>query len=174
MINKHLYLPTHEITPQTMAVLPQRDKYGNTGSYVIEDQAEYFIKDPPSKVIDKACKFFGSSLRGRQEGTRAISDLTHKAPISIDPASGMYFFPTSSPVNPKCSWIAHTHISKMYEAPNRCTKVVFKNGKSITLDVSLGSMENQVNRTAQFRYMLENRINSLMNETRTTVVKLKK
>lgn len=171
MDKKHLYLPTHEITPQTMAVLPRLDKYGNPGSYIIEEQEEYYVNSAPSKVIDQACKFFGSSLKGRQEGTRAISELTHKAPISIDPASGMYFFPTTSPTNPKCSWIAHTHISKMYEAPNRCTKVVFKNGKSIILEVSLGSMENQVNRTAQFRYILENRIQSIMNQKNSTFFK---
>lgn len=152
------YVNSHEITPHTLAIIPQHNEEGKMISYVIEEQEEFYVSRSPSKIVDEACKFFGSSLRGRQEGTRAISDLTHKAPISIDPASGMYFFPTSSPISPNCSWIAHTHIQKILPAPQAQTKVVFKNGKSIVLDISIGSMENQVNRTAQFRYLLDNRI----------------
>lgn len=152
---------SYEITPLTMAILARHDEYGNTTSYVLEEQEEFYVKTTPSKVIDFACRFFGASLKGRQEGTRAIADLTHKVPISIDPSSGMYFFPTFSPANPKCSWIAHTHLSKIQEAENQCTEVVFKNGKRVILDVSFGSMMNQVNRTAQFRYKLDNRMKEL-------------
>lgn len=38
------------------------------------------------------------------------------------------------------------------------TELEFKNGRSIVLDVSYGSILNQIQRTAQFRYSLENRI----------------
>ena len=156
-----LYMPIHEITPLTMAVLPQYDESGKIGSLVLEEKAEFVVKGSPSKMIDNACKFFGASLKGRQIGTKEISQLTHKLPISIDPSSGMYFFPTLSPVNTKCSWIAHTHISKISEAENQCTEITFKNGKRIIIDVSYGSIMNQVNRTAQFRYILDNRIKGL-------------
>lgn len=157
MIKMNHYL-NHELNPQTMAVLPKNDENGKMVSHVLEEDAEYYVELPPTKVIDEACKFFGSSLRGRQEGTRAIADLTHKAPISIDPTSGMYFFPTSSPVHPNCTWIAHTHIQKIVAVKEAKTKVIFKNGKSIICNISIGSMENQVNRTAQFRYQLDKRI----------------
>lgn len=155
------YSPTHEVTPLTMAILAKQDKDGNTSSHVLEEQVEFFVDYSPSKVIDHACKFFGASLKGRQDGTREISSITHKAPISIDPSSGMYFFPTSSPTNPKCSWIAHTHISEVNKAANQSTELVFKNGQKIIVDVSFGSMLNQVQRTAQFRYLLDNRIKFL-------------
>src|SRR5690625_6248033 len=88
-----------------MAVLPQHDKEGNTSSHVIEGNEDYFVAFSPSKVIDFACRFFGSSLKGRQEGTKAVSNITHKAPISVAPSSGIYFLPTLSPVNPMCGWI---------------------------------------------------------------------
>lgn len=155
----NFYTPTHEITPLTIAVLAHREEDGGSSTCILEEEAKYYVKNSPSKLINDACEFFGSSLRGRQEGTRHISGITHKAPIAIDPYSGMYFFPTISPSSPDCSWIAHTHVHRVYEAANQQTKIVFKNGKTITLGVSVGSIINQVNRTAQYRYLLDTRIN---------------
>ncbi|QKY68529.1 competence protein ComK [Lentibacillus sp. CBA3610] len=157
----NFYSPSYEVTPLTMAVIAQQDENGNTSSRVLEEQEEYVILHSPSKMIDNACKFFGSSLRGRQDGTRDICGITHKAPISIDPTSGMYFFPTTSPTNAKCSWIAHSHIDQVTQGPGRQAEVIFKNKKSVLLSVSFGSMLNQVQRTAQYRYLLDNRIKYL-------------
>ncbi|TFJ93551.1 competence protein ComK [Lentibacillus salicampi] len=162
---ENFYSPTYEVTPLTMAVIPHQDEGGRSGARVLEEQEEYSVHSSPSKMIDRACKFFGSSLRGRQDGTRGICGITHKAPISIDPGSGMYFFPTTSPTNPKCSWIAHSHIDQVNQGPGRRTEIIFKNQTSILLDVSFGSMLNQVQRTAQYRYLLDNRIKGLQNQS---------
>src|SRR5699024_6331581 len=109
-------------------------------------------------MIDHACKFFGSSLRGRLEGTKDISKITHKPPVAIDPSSGMYFFPTASPTNKSCSRIAHSHVELINPIDKNKTEVVFTNGNTIVLDVSYGSMMNQLHRTAQFRYSLDSRM----------------
>ena len=161
-MTNHYYYPSQEITPLTMAVLAQTGE-DNAYTSILEGEDECFIELSPTKLIDIACKSFGASLKGRQEGTRDISKITHKAPIAIDPSSGMYFFPTISPKNTKCSWIAHSHIDKMKKKKTKthCTEIIFKNGKSITIDVSYGSLLNQIQRTAQFRYLLDNRIKYL-------------
>lgn len=159
-MTRNYYSPSQEITPFTMAVLAQSGK-DNAYTSIIEGEEEFHIDLPPTKLIDLACKSFGASLKGRQEGTRGICKITHKAPIAIDPSSGMYFFPTISPANAKCSWIAHSHIDKLKMVKNRCTEIIFKNDKSIIIDVSYGSMLNQIQRTAQFRYLLDNRIKYL-------------
>src|SRR5699024_10788309 len=151
----------YEITPQTIAVIAQVDENGKSTSLILEEETEYSIVQAPSKVIDQACKFFGSSLRGRQDGTREISGLTHKAPISIDPQSGMYFFPTTSPVKYNCSWIAQTHVKTIYEAEHGMTTIEFNNGKEVVVHISTESMMNQIQRTAQFRYLLDHRIKQL-------------
>lgn len=153
--------PTYEITPLTMAVIVE-DKNGDLRTRILEEHTEYYVNTSPSKIIDNACKFFGSSLKGRQDGTRDICGITHKAPISIDPSSGMYFFPTISPSSPYCSWIAHSHVEQVNRIGNQATEFLFKNGRKINLDVSFGSMLNQVQRTAQFRYLLDNRIKYLL------------
>lgn len=158
---KKVYSSTTEITPLTMAVLAQHDESGNASTFVLEAEAEYVVSHSPSKIINNACVFFGAGLKGRQEVTKNICGITHKAPISIDSFSGMYFFPTMSPANSKCSWIGHSHIDKMNKAASQCTEIIFKNGKKIILDISFGSMMNQVQRTAHFRYILDERMKKL-------------
>lgn len=163
-MNKNLLLANYEINPETMAVIASQDEHGNPVSYIIEETTEYMIAVSPTKLIDEACKFFGASLRGRQEGTRDICGLTHKVPVSIDATSGMYFFPTYSPASPKCSWINHSYIDQISRTNDGQSVVFFKNGKSIKLDVSYGSLLNQIRRTAQFRYLLDNRIKYIKNQ----------
>jgi competence protein ComK len=164
MLKKQVYTAYHEVSPYTMAVVASRNEEGVLISYILDDNAEYISSQSPSKIMDAACMFFGSSLKGRQEGTRNVSGLTHKVPISIDPAAGMYFFPTYSPLSPKCSWINHSHIEEVLRSPEGNSEIIFKNGKNITLDVSYGSLINQIHRTAQFRFLLDDRINSLKSE----------
>lgn len=165
MENNYLFYPTYEVTPLTIAILVHRDETGKTYAKILEEKEELIVSQAPTKVIDYACKFFGSSLKGRQEGTRDVCGITHKAPVSIDPASGMYFFPTTSPSNAHCSWIAHSHIDQVNKADNKCTKITFKSGKTIKVDISFGSVLNQIQRTAQYRYLLDNRIKYLQKQT---------
>lgn len=148
----------YEVNPVTVAIIAEKVN-GYYVSHVIEsDGASNYVKQSPVGLIELACKFFGSSLKGRQEGARTILNVKHKVPISIDPSSGMYFFPTASPQRPFCSWISHTYVDRIRKTPENGTEFIFRNGKSITLDVSYGSMLNQLQRTAQFRYLLEKRI----------------
>lgn len=157
----NIYVTSHEISPLTMAVLAERDTKGEPITRIVEEDCEYVIDDSPTNVIDNACKFFGSSLKGRQEGIKEISGITHKAPIVIDPISGMYFFPTVSPSSPKCSWIAHSHIKKVRKAGRNQTEILLTNGRKLILNCSYGSVLNQLQRTAQYRYILDNRIKFL-------------
>src|SRR5690606_455921 len=129
MLYDNMFTPTHEISPLTLAVVAKKDETGNVQTVVLEDEIEYKVEHTPSKFIDYACKFFGASLKGRQEGTKNICGITHKAPISIDPSSGMYFFPTTSPTSSKCSWIAHSHIDHVLRIDSKTSEIVFKNGK---------------------------------------------
>lgn len=144
-----------EITPGTMAVLSVP---GSGNSRILEGKDELLVECNPSKLIDYACRFFGSSLKGRQEGTAHVCRLTHKAPIAVNPSNGMYFFPTSSPSNSDCSWIAHSHIHRIERGLSGTTRIIFKNEVEIAIPVSHGIIVNQIQRTAQFRYLLERRL----------------
>ena len=152
---------TYEVSPLTMAIVAIETAEGAIETQVYETDATYLVRQTPLKLIDYACRFFGSSLRGRLDGTRDVCGVTHKAPISVNPTNGMYFFPTTSPQNKNCSWIAHSHIDFIKEAEFQQTKIFFKNGESIIVDVSYGSMMNQIQRTAQFRYLLADRMKKI-------------
>ncbi|MFC0523541.1 competence protein ComK [Pontibacillus salicampi] len=148
-----------EVSPYTLAILAEETDEGDLISFIVEKNESFYVKESPKKIIDQACKFFGSSLRGRQDGTKDVCGITHKAPIAIDPASGMYFFPTTSPQNKLCSWIAHSHIDYIKRSDdNLRTIIAFTNQKAVALVVSQGSIGNQIQRTAQFRYKLNERL----------------
>src|SRR5699024_265998 len=151
----------YEISPLTMAIIAIENESGIINTQIFENETNYLINKYPVKMIDHACRYFGSSLRGRQDGTKDISGITHKALTYIDNEIDMYFITTSSPRNKNRSWIAHYHIDFIQLTTNQMTEVHFKNGQKIILDISYGSMMNQIQRTAQFRYLLNDRINKL-------------
>lgn len=124
---------------------------------ILDETGERTVNLTSKQIMDKSCRFFGSSLRGRVEGTASIAGITHKPPIIIDSPLGMYFFPTSSPQSNECIWLSHSHIEKIMEKSLKQTKVYFINGETLSLNISFNTIENQIMRTAQFRFVLENR-----------------
>ncbi|KGP90779.1 competence protein [Pontibacillus chungwhensis BH030062] len=147
-----------EVSPFTQAILADERADGKIISLVMEGDESFYVNQSPKRMIDHACKYFGSSLKGRQAGTRDVTGITHKAPIAIDPMSGMYFFPTISPQNVYCSWVAHSHVDVIEATGHQQTRLVFKNQRSVIVDVSKGTIWNQIQRTAQFRYKLNERL----------------
>ncbi|MFD1067879.1 competence protein ComK [Oceanobacillus locisalsi] len=146
-----------EITPYTLAILSEKDDNGKTVTRVLEDDTEYVLQGKPTKVIEYACAYFGSDLKGRQNGIKSVSGFQYKTPIPIDPRNRMYFFPTKSPLQASCSWISHTHIDNSRKIDKACTEILFKNGRKISLDVSHGTIINQIQRTAHIRYIMDER-----------------
>lgn len=149
----------YEVTQSTMALIPhQKNTSNKLNTFVLEEHTDYLSDQSPTEIIDLACRYFGSSLQGRQIGTKEVCNLDKKLPITIDPSSGIYFFPTASPDSDYCYWIAHTHIKSVKTVDSKQTKVTFKNDKYILLPVSKGSLQNQIQRTAQLRFMLGQRL----------------
>lgn len=161
MVSKNLF-EMLEVTPYTLAVIPYRTRGGKLYSKILEKNAEFIVKLSPTELMEKSCNYFGSSLEGKQEGTKKILKYSHKLPICLEALSNMYFFPSTSPSNENCHWLAHSHIRELRPTDNFKTEVVFFNGKSIIVDVSHGSLENQLHRTAQYKHLLNKRIKSML------------
>lgn len=68
----------------------------------------------------------------------------------------MIFFPTNSPRLTDCTWISLNNIEN-YSKNNGKTEIIFKNGKVIEVDVSYGSLENQVLRSTRLESILRKR-----------------
>jgi competence protein ComK len=147
----------YEVNPNTMIIKPLA--YGlKIYSQIWELDDEVTSPFKPIDIIKSSCKYFGSSYEGRKEGTRQLTGITHKAPITIDPTNFIYFFPTASPNNPECIWIALDHINYFKRAENAHTQVVFKNKQSFIIPVSYTTFNNQVLRTALLKTTLIRRI----------------
>ncbi|WP_458414394.1 competence protein ComK [Schinkia sp. CFF1] len=158
-LNKAMFVNEFEVNPYTMAIVGEKGSNDQpVYSRILEVENEFLVKMKPTLVMDKSCKYFGSSLKGRQEGTKELTGITYKAPIAVDPTNEIYMFPTISPHKDTCAWISHSYILNYKSAGPEKTIVTFTNNKSITLNISKGSFENQLNRTAQYRFILSNRI----------------
>lgn len=163
--NKIIVISDFEVNPYTMAIVGEKiSKDQPVFSRIFEVEKEFLVKMKPTVVMDKSCKYFGSSLKGRQEGTRELTGITYKAPIAVDPTNEIYMFPTISPYKDTCAWLSHSYILHYHSVGPEKTIVTFTNHKTIMLDISKGSFENQLNRTAQYRFILSNRIYKIKNE----------
>jgi competence protein ComK len=151
------FIREYEVNRYTMAVLPER-KDEHFFSRVMEVDGEYIVAMKPIEIIERSCKFFGSSLQGRREGTKELMGITHKAPIVIDPSNVIYLFPTVSPNRPQCAWISHAYVLHHQSAGFEKTLVTFTNKQTVELPVSEGSFENQLYRTAQLRTIISSRV----------------
>lgn len=142
----------YEINSKTLAVIPI-NKYQ---SKIIEEEETYIIEKNPISIIDHSCRYFGSSYIGRHEGTKSMIGINYKSPILIEESSNIIFFPTCSTRLDNCYWISLNKI-KEYKKDNKTAKVIFKNGYELKLDISYGSLENQILRSTLLESVLRNR-----------------
>ncbi|UOQ43486.1 competence protein ComK [Halobacillus salinarum] len=148
----------YEVNPQTMALIAEYNEVGQVITKVMEKKECFYLSKYPGLVIDESCHYFGSSLEGQISGTKQVAGFTHKPPIVISSAMGMYFFPIISPKRKECSWIAHNFIRSYKAEEDQTTTLYFFNGTTVHVPVSEGMIANQVQRTAQFRFILEDRL----------------
>ncbi|MFC7321168.1 competence protein ComK [Halobacillus campisalis] len=148
----------YEVNAQTMALVARTDAQGRIITEVMESNEGFYLIDPPGKVVDNSCRYFASSLEGRIAGTKQVAGFTHKPPIVISQAMGLYIFPIISPKRRECTWLAHDYIHTYKSESDHSTTIIFTNGSSLNVPVSVGMISNQVQRTAQFRFILEARL----------------
>lgn len=142
----------YEINSRTIAIIPI---HGNK-SKVIEEEEIYTVEKNTTDIINHSCKYFGSSFLGRKEGTKALMGVSYKAPIIVEETKNIIFFPTSSPRFDNCTWISLRHVNN-YLKNHGNSLVSFKNGESLELDISYGSLENQVLRATRLESILRHR-----------------
>lgn len=131
-------LKEYEINDDTIAIVPIDEKL----SKIYEDEVEYVVNKNANKIIEENCKFYGSSYKGRCEGTKYLTGIKSKYPIIIEESRNIIFFPTSSVRNNENIWLSLNKI-KSYDKNNYGTLITFNNNKKIALAISLYSLDNQ-------------------------------
>jgi competence protein ComK len=148
-------MSTYEISSETLAIIP----IDNCRSKVVEKDNTIIVNKTPMQIIEESCSFFGSSYFGRAKGTKKLIGVSHKAPIIIEESREIIFFPTSSPRLYECCWVALKNIEK-YKKQESNALVLFNNGYILELNMSYGSLDNQVLRAARLESVLRARKNA--------------
>lgn len=150
-----MLLDEYEINSSTLAIIP----IDENNSKVMEEEAEYFVTKSSTNIIENSCMYFGSTLAGRNEGTKNLIGGTYKLPIVIEESRDIIFFPTSSPRLNECCWLSLNNLVD-YEKADKYSLVKFKNGTVLNTDISIFSLENQVLRASRLENVLRKRKNS--------------
>ena len=139
----------YEINNETLAIIP----VSLVKSLIIEKTNEFIVEKNAVKIIDNSCKYFGSSLNGRHDGTKNLIGVSHKAPIIIEETKNIIFFPTNSPRIESCNWISLRNICEFKRKDNK-SLIIFNNGYNLEIDISYGSLENQILRATRLESVL--------------------
>lgn len=146
-------LKEYEINSCTVALIP----LSNFTTKVIETEKVLIVDKTCKEVVNDSCKFFGSSLQGRCDGTKAMVGFNYKAPIIVEETHQIIFFPTHSPRLNECMWFALNYIEDYTEQADN-TVVKFKNGQILEVKVSTTSIENQILRATRLESVLLHKI----------------
>ena len=98
----------YEINNSTLAIISIDESHCK----ILEEEEEYIVNKPSYEVIDDSCKYFGSSYKGRYEGTKSLIGMNYKLPIIIEESENIIFFPTKSSLLDDCCWINYNYIKK--------------------------------------------------------------
>ena len=139
----------YEINIDTLAIIPIDE---NT-SKVYEKEAEYIINKSSNSIIKNNCEYYGSSYKGRCEGTKYLTGIKTKQPIILEESRNMIFFPTTSTRSKQSYWIALNKITD-YTKKKYNSTITFDNNKSIDLNISFYSLDNQICRATMLKSKL--------------------
>ncbi len=143
----------YEINSSTLALIALKNK-----TEVFEENDHFFVDKLANEIMEDSCAYFGSSLAGRQKGTEKLIGISYKAPVIVEESSEIIFFPTKSPRQESCSWIALTKINQYSRIGDKML-IEFKNGSRVVLSMSYGILDNQVLRATRLESVLRGRKN---------------
>lgn len=147
-------LNDYYINKGTCAIIP----ISKDVSKVVEFDDTFLVNKSSIEIMDESCKYFGSSYKGRLDGSKSILKMNYKLPIVIEDFNTTIFFPTSSPRFDECIWISLNNIDSYYKNGNGSI-IVFSKECSIDLDISYYSIENQIFRSTMLESLIRKRKN---------------
>ncbi len=140
----------YEINEGTLAIISLEDGK----SKILEDNKDYVVSCKSYDILDHSCRYFGSSYQGRKDGAKSIIGSSYKMPIIVEEERDIIFFPTSSPDDKECIWLAVNKINNFSKGQFNTTKIIFDNGIELIVPLSYRSFENQVYRASRLSYLL--------------------
>lgn len=140
----------YEINNSTLAIISM----GRKSSKVLEEDGSKIIANSSFAILDHSCRYFGSSYAGRKEGSVSIIGNSYKIPIVVEESQDLVFFPTTSPDDEDCIWLAINKIKAYKKRKYSTTSVIFDNDTIINIPLSFGSFQNQIFRASRLCYLI--------------------
>ena len=146
-------MDNYEINDNTIALI-----FNNFKTLVYEKNKSFLVNKLPNEIIKYSCEYFGSSFKGRVDGTKYLTGLTHKPPIIIEESREIIFFPLSSPRLNTCSWIRNKYIYS-YNKYQEMSVITVIDGNNIILNCSYEILNNQILRSSRLESIIRYRKN---------------
>ena len=125
---------------------------------VIEKSKRLTFKGNSLKFLRRCCFCYGHSYNIQRQFVIDIFNYYIKTPIILSPYNMLIFFPTSSPSSNRCIWISYSNIDR-YVKEGKSTKIFFKGGKIINIEVPYYIIDNQITKCIKIEKYLNNIIN---------------
>jgi len=141
------------INSETLILLPLE----NEKTKVFEVDNVLVVNDSVENIVKNSCYYFGSSLKGRQDGTKNMLNCRIKVPIVVEDSKKMIFFPTHSHTNAENVWVSFNNLLKYTKYDKGTTIFHFKNNNEINVKVTYNVVDNQIIRCIKLDSILSKR-----------------
>ncbi len=140
----------YEINQGTLCLIKKDEKT----TEIFELNNSYNINRNINKIINDSCISFGSSLKGRIEGTYKLTGIKYKAPIIISEYLSIIMVPTGSTRGNVCDWINLKYVDNILKTKDNKCLVCFSNGKKVKFNTSYFIIKNQITKATTLDYNL--------------------
>lgn len=156
----HTVIPSYHINRKTVALIPGMSTDYDT--VVIKENGTKYVSQTALQMIHDTCQRDDwTTYEGRRQSVVDQTNFVKKTPIPASIRNGIYLFPTHSPTHMDNHWIASRHVLSMRKAPRKHhskqpqSVIVFKNGQTLTINVSLHTLHKQMQRTFECMFRIE-------------------
>ncbi|WP_409300325.1 competence protein ComK [Peribacillus sp. SCS-155] len=151
------------IDNEASIIMTEYDKHGNELSIVFDKDKPMMIETRPFELLNDSIKAYGYDIFGAFRGSRSILGNIKMPPINVNPRKVMIWFPCSSPKDRECVWLAHAHIVKRERLGRKKTRIYFKYGHTLTLDISTYSFDQKMKKAAELHvYLIKEEVGEYM------------
>lgn len=124
------------INQKTLAIIKE-----NTLTRIIEVDNSLVINKNILKIIDSSCRYYGSSYKGRIEGSKNILKNKYKLPILIN--DNLLFFPLNDNINNNLLFLNYKMLQNYQKNGNKLI-LIFANNIMLTINCSDNKLKNSL------------------------------
>lgn len=117
---------------------------------IYNDGSQKEVAQRPEKYLEEACLKHGSTMEGREQAFRYLTDSLQKAAVLVNEEKHELWFPTVSKSCENCEWIAYYNLLKVCRRQENTSEIIFDNGFRAVVNCSIRTMNLQRKRCQAF------------------------